>query len=77
MGVLADRAREHLGTSDIPIIAMRRRLLEDAKALRDHQVEPLATQSAKFGVRSWTALLDAEIPFDENPEVPIQTKARA
>jgi len=36
MGVLADRGREHLGTSDIPIIAMRRRLLGEAKALRDH-----------------------------------------
>jgi phthalate 4,5-dioxygenase len=78
MGRLADRSREHLGTSDIPIIAMRRRLIEDAKALRDHQIEPIAAKSGEeFGVRSWTALLDAEIPFDDNPEVAVQNKARA
>jgi hypothetical protein len=78
MGTFANRTREHLGTSDIPIITMRRRLIDDAKALRDHQIEPLAAAGGEtFDVRSWTALLDAEVPFDENPEVPLQMKARA
>ncbi|MDA1035838.1 MAG: aromatic ring-hydroxylating dioxygenase subunit alpha, partial [Chloroflexi bacterium] len=78
MGSQADRTREHLGTGDIPIIAMRRRLIEDAKALRDHEIEPMAAKSGEvFGVRAWTAMLDAETPFDQNPEVQIQMKARA
>ena len=67
MGALADRTREHLGTSDIPIITMRRRLLRDAKALQ-LGVEPVAASSgAHFGVRSWSALLDSGAPFRENP----------
>ena len=69
MGAIADRTREHLGTSDIPVITMRRRLLDDAKALAQG-IEPLAAQSgAHFGVRSWSALLDNSIAFDESEEV--------
>ena len=69
MGAIADRSREHLGTSDIPVITMRRRLLDDAKALAQG-IEPLAAQSgAHFGVRSWSALLDNSIAFDESEEV--------
>ena len=67
MGALADRTREHLGTSDIPIITMRRRLLRDAKALQ-LGVEPVAASGGEhFGVRSWSALLDSGMPFHENP----------
>lgn len=70
MGALADRTREHLGTSDIPIITMRRRLLRDAKALREG-VEPIAASTGEhFGVRSWSALLDSGAPFRDNPRVP-------
>ena len=70
MGALADRTREHLGTSDIPVITMRRRLLRDAKALSDG-VEPLAASTGEhFGVRSWSALLESDKSFKENPRVP-------
>ena len=34
MGPICDRWNEHLGTSDIAVIAMRRRLIEAAKALQ-------------------------------------------
>ncbi len=40
MGTIVDRSRERLGTSDIPIIHMRRLLLTQAKAFRDGK-EPL------------------------------------
>lgn len=78
MGAIADRTREHLGSSDIPIITMRRRLVDDAKALRDHGTEPMAARSGEvFAVRSWTALLEADMPFEQNPRVPELMKARS
>ena len=40
MGVVCDRTQEHLGTSDLAIIAVRRRLLAAAKALRDDGTVP-------------------------------------
>jgi phthalate 4,5-dioxygenase len=40
MGPISDRSREHLGTSDLAIIAVRRKLIAAAKALRDRGEEP-------------------------------------
>jgi len=40
MGVICDRSQEHLGTSDLAIIAVRRRLIAAAKALRDAGTVP-------------------------------------
>ena len=34
MGPIVDRSKEHLGTSDLPIIHMRRLLLEQVKAFQ-------------------------------------------
>ena len=77
MGALADRTREHLGTSDIPIITMRRRLLRDARAL-EQGIEPVAASNGEhFGVRSWSALLDSDKAFKENPRVPELSVAMA
>ncbi|MEK9658381.1 MAG: Rieske 2Fe-2S domain-containing protein [Chloroflexota bacterium] len=77
MGAIARRWREHLGTSDLPVIAMRRRLVNDAKALAADGTEPMAARSGEvFGVRSWTALLDSQQAFKDNPEVAVQMKAR-
>src|SRR5262249_20598033 len=40
MGPIFDRSTERLGTSDLAIIAVRRHLLEAAKALREHGTVP-------------------------------------
>jgi phthalate 4,5-dioxygenase oxygenase subunit len=40
MGAICDRTQEHLGTSDTAIIAVRRRLLESARNLREKGVVP-------------------------------------
>jgi phthalate 4,5-dioxygenase oxygenase subunit len=40
MGPICDRTEEHLGTSDMAIIAVRKRLLSAAKALRDAGTVP-------------------------------------
>jgi len=40
MGAIVDRSKEHLGTSDLPIIHMRRLLLQQVKAFQEG-IEPL------------------------------------
>src|SRR5262249_9768415 len=53
MGTIYDRTQEHLGTSDAMIIRTRRRLIEAARALRDHgTVPPGAVDPAVYRVRS-------------------------
>jgi hypothetical protein len=40
MGPIYDRTQEHLGTTDAMVIYVRRRLIEAARALREHGVAP-------------------------------------
>jgi hypothetical protein len=51
MGPVCDRWNEHLGTSDIAVIAMRRRLIETAKALQRGELPKAATDAALYQVR--------------------------
>jgi phthalate 4,5-dioxygenase len=61
MGAIADREREHLGTSDTGIIAMRRRLLSSVKALRDRGELPAEIANPKcYSVRGDAILLPAD-----------------
>jgi phthalate 4,5-dioxygenase oxygenase subunit len=43
-GRILDRSREHLGTSDLAVVAWRRLMLKTARALRDTGAAPPATQ---------------------------------
>jgi phthalate 4,5-dioxygenase len=53
MGPIADRTQEHLGPTDVVIIAMRRRLLAAAKALQDSGVPPPGVDTPEvYAVRS-------------------------
>jgi hypothetical protein len=59
-------ATERLGTSDLAIIAVRRRLLEAAKAMRERGVVPgEISDPASYAVRSDALLLPAEQPWFE------------
>lgn len=51
MGAIADRENEHLGTSDIAIIAARRKLIRMAKALAAGEEPDLPFDPTAFGVR--------------------------
>jgi phenylpropionate dioxygenase-like ring-hydroxylating dioxygenase large terminal subunit len=58
MGSIYDRTTEHLGSSDLAIIAVRRSLLETAKALRDQAAVPAAiTEPESYAVRADALLL--------------------
>ena len=65
MGTLVDRTRERLGTSDTAIIAMRRLLLQEVRALRQGQ-EPFAAHHGDvYWVRSASTVLKRDVPFED------------
>ena len=51
MGPICDRWNEHLGTSDIAVIAMRRRLLDEARALQSGGRPKAAGNGSLYQVR--------------------------
>jgi hypothetical protein len=58
MGGIVDRTKEHLGTADAMMIQVRRRLINAAKALRDHGTVPPGVDNPElYGVRSATVVL--------------------
>ena len=69
MGLVVDRAREHLGVTDIGIIAMRRRLAQDATNLQEG-VEPYsASHGDVYHVRPGDVLLPPDAAWDEDSKV--------
>jgi phthalate 4,5-dioxygenase len=65
MGPLVDRTRERLGTSDTAIIAMRRLLIEEIRALQEGH-EPYAARTGDiYWVRSASMLLKRDAPVEE------------
>jgi hypothetical protein len=72
MGAITDRTREHLCSSDVAIIQLRRRLLDMAKALEDG-IEPSAASHGKvYRIRPLDVLLDRDKPWVETVERQIQ-----
>jgi phenylpropionate dioxygenase-like ring-hydroxylating dioxygenase large terminal subunit len=51
MGPICDRWNEHLGTSDIAVIAMRKRLLEEARGLQAGRAPKAAASGSLYAVR--------------------------
>lgn len=60
MGAIVDRTKEHLGTSDMAIIGMRRQLLNGAKALARGEEPVAASQGELYHPRAWSAVLPRE-----------------
>jgi phthalate 4,5-dioxygenase oxygenase subunit len=60
MGKIADRAEERLGTSDLAIIAVRKRLLREARALAEEGEEPAEVDTPEvYRIRSDAVLIPA------------------
>jgi len=45
MGAVYDRTKEHLGSSDVAVIRMRRLMLESAKSLEEHGTPPIGLRT--------------------------------
>jgi hypothetical protein len=66
MGALANRTREHLGSSDAMIIRTRRRLLQAVKALEEEgRVPPGVDDPAVYHVRSGGVILPRDADWIE------------
>ncbi|MSQ09687.1 MAG: (2Fe-2S)-binding protein [Dehalococcoidia bacterium] len=66
MGTVYIRDREHLGTSDMMIIRTRRRLIQAAKALRDHGVTPSGVdEPGVYAVRTGGVVLPSDANWIE------------
>jgi phthalate 4,5-dioxygenase oxygenase subunit len=65
MGPICDRTRERLGTSDTAIIAARRLLLAEIKALEEGREPFAAAHGDVYWVRSASLLLQRDVEFDE------------
>lgn len=60
-GRIADRTKEHLGTSDTAIVRCRRKLIETAKALREGTPPTAAAKSHLYWQRAVAALVQKDV----------------
>lgn len=64
MGPIYDRGREHLGTSDVMVVRVRRRLLDAARALADKgTIPPGVDEPEVYRVRSGGVVLDEGVDW--------------
>ena len=69
MGAIADRTKEHLGTSDSAIIAMRRYLVNSAKAFVEGREPQEPYDGGLYRVRAWSYELSRDIDFMHSDQV--------
>jgi phthalate 4,5-dioxygenase oxygenase subunit len=75
MGPVCDRTKEHLGTSDLGIIATRRRIMGAAQALEEGTAPHAARHGDVFHVRSVAQTLPRDLNYEEAPEVALASVA--
>jgi phenylpropionate dioxygenase-like ring-hydroxylating dioxygenase large terminal subunit len=68
MGPIADRSREHLGTTDAAIIASRRRLIDSARSLAAGHEVPAPRLAESYLLRAPALLLAKDEPFDQGAQ---------
>src|SRR5919199_482478 len=66
MGAVCDRTIEHLGSADLAVIAMRRRLLEAVRGLAERGQTPYETRNADaYRVRSAALVLPRDVAWHQ------------
>jgi hypothetical protein len=79
LGPISDRTREHLGSSDAALIAMRRLLMRNATRLRDTGAVPVAVAGGDlYHVQGWSDVLSDEAferEQDERIRLTVETRA--
>jgi phenylpropionate dioxygenase-like ring-hydroxylating dioxygenase large terminal subunit len=75
-GPIYDRTTEHLGTSDVAVITLRRRMLQAVRWFMAG-VEPMGLDTDYAAVRGVALSMSADIPWEEaDPEFDRQVEAR-
>ena len=68
MGTICDRTKEHLGTSDSAVIAMRRMYLQGCRDLLEGKEPFVPTKGSAYRVRSVADVMDKKVTFEETTE---------
>lgn len=75
-GAIADRTREHLGSSDRAVVAMRRRLMDEATAhLETGKMPTMVENPHLYNVRASQAVLAAADEVESNSELMAAVKS--
>ena len=64
-GPVADRTKEHLGTSDAGVIALRRRLLKAVRDLEAGREPPEPRRGYAYRVHPTATLVPREVSFEK------------
>lgn len=67
MGAIVDRTKEHLGTADMAVIALRRILLREAKNMAKGQEPAAPYNGALYRDRAWSGVLPRRDNFLDDP----------
>ncbi|MBI2761293.1 MAG: Rieske 2Fe-2S domain-containing protein [Chloroflexi bacterium] len=73
-GPITKRWKEHLGTTDLAVIAMRRRLLRTIKNLQQGIEPPEAHNGAAYRVRSAAIVLNQDVEVEEGAREVMQAR---
>jgi hypothetical protein len=68
MGPIVDRTKEHLGTADMAVIALRRILLREAKNMMNGQEPHAPAHPESYRNRAWSGVLPRNDDFLGDPE---------
>jgi phthalate 4,5-dioxygenase oxygenase subunit len=68
-GPIVDRSREHLGTSDIAVIRLRKRLMDAARALQRGMEPVAATNGSLYRIRAGSAVIPRSVAYEDSPEI--------
>ena len=68
MGTICDRTKEHLGTSDSAVIAMRRMYLQACRDLLEGNEPFVPRKGSAYRVRSVADVMDRSVTFEETTE---------
>jgi phenylpropionate dioxygenase-like ring-hydroxylating dioxygenase large terminal subunit len=68
MGAICDRTKEHLGTSDSAVIAMRRMYLQGCRDLLEGKEPFVPKKGSAYRVRSVADVMDKKVTFEETTE---------
>ena len=64
-GPIADRTKEHLGTSDVGVIALRRRLLNAVRNLQAGREPPESRRGGAYHVHPTADLVHRDVSFEQ------------
>jgi len=75
-GRILDRTKEHLGTSDVAVVAWRRQMLRTARALAEkNEAPPMTTAAIDWGqIKAATVVFSSSVSWKDHIPLGEETK---